>query len=346
MSSAPDRSGDIWSVEQALAWIATRDMTSVAIPGFWDQFRQHNSSAAANAEHDLLELLRSSAIMSAQRRIELDNSSPGWEEREIATELDRWPDCYAQPTERYDPDYLIGAFPSECGESPISHGGRTTVSQLATWIGCRLSLATKRDVDVADIIFDLLRVSGDRRSGLQLWGWRCIALTGEPEPISADTIAALLAADCSFTQGFGIPGHGSVGGLNAIADAGFELFCLHYLNTDVRHVLQPGNHLAVLIESSRSKMLDEQGMCVSQPAIDAGKPGSVVNAQSFAIKRFKGAPRINDAHWLELMRAAIHTGLTEHAAAKQVVDANYDLISGPSHDSKETRLRRKYRKIR
>ncbi len=346
MSSDPERSGDSWSVEQALAWIVTRDMNSVAIPGFWDQFRQHNSSAATDAEDDLLELFRSSTIMSAQRRVELDNWSPGWDEREIGTERDRWPDCYTYPTERFDPNHLIGVFPSECGESPISHGGRTTVSQLATWIGCRLSLATKQDVDVANIIFDLLRVSADRRSGLQLWGWRCITLTGDPELISADTIAALLAADCSFTSGFGLPGHGSVGGLNAIARAGFELFCLHYRNTDVRHVLQPGNHLAILIESSRFKMLDEQGLCGSQPAIDAGKPASVVNAQSFDIKRYKGAPRINDAPWLELMRAVIHTGLTEHAAAKQVVSANYDMIPGPSHDSKEARLRRKYRQIR
>ncbi|MDP3600949.1 MAG: hypothetical protein Q8R85_07295 [Bosea sp. (in: a-proteobacteria)] len=346
MSSEPERSDDSWSVEQALAWIVTREMTSVAIPGFWQQFKRDNSTAAANAEDDLLELFRSSTIMSAQRRVELDNSSPGWDEREIETERERWPDCYAYPTERFDPNHLIGAFPPECGESPISHGGRTTVIQLATWIGSRLSLATKRDVDVADIIFDLLRVSADRRSGLQLWGWRRIALTGEPEPISADTIAALLAADGSFTWGLGLPGYGKIDGCNFISDARFGLFCLHYLETDIRHVLQPGNHLSVLIESSRSKMLDEKGLSVSQAAIDPRKPGAVVNAQSFAIRRHKGAPRKNDVPWLELMRAAVNTGLTEHAAARQVVDANYDLISGTSHESKEARLRRKYRKIR
>ncbi|MGO4673313.1 hypothetical protein AB4Z40_10475 [Bosea sp. 2YAB26] len=342
MISPSDRFLANWNAEEALVWIVTRQLSDVLTPGFWQQLKRQHPAGATAAEADLLRLLRSGSVMSLERKDDLDSSNPGWRARETATELDRWPDCYAHPTERFAPSGLMEVFPSECLVGPISDGGRVTLFQLAHWMGCRLSLITKRSAQ-SSIIDDLLLASSRQKTGLLLWGWRGPILTGDPEPISPDAVSALLQGDCTVTLSAGIPGFGKCDGCAFLGDKGVLWSGLHYLEPDTRLISEGYDFSSSFREIVCAGKLD---LPVWQPAtFGNGHEPAIppIVPERLASKRHKGAPYIDDAVWLQRMRKEVDSGLTANKAATKIVSANYNDIEGASFDAKQSRLRRKFR---
>lgn len=333
-----------WSCEQALVWIVTRDLAAVLQPNTWPKLKAEQPSGAGDAEASLLQQLRVMSIISSARSDELDLSSPGWRQRNVAVEWSRWPNCYAHPAERFNPSQIIDMYPSDCPPKPSSDAGRVSAVQIAEWMACQHSVRSRSLACLQDHLENLLLAYSRGLGDVVIRAWPEAVPVGEPGTLSPQTMAAFLAGDVSIAIGPGFPGSGKLDGCSLIGDSGALWSGLHFLEYDIMPALMAYDFSCPFdkFASTRAaqylfpKRATQRLETVDQ--IDQGR------AQNFIRKR--GAPRIDDSRWLQIMGEHQRKGMTENASALEVVRRHDKEIVGASVEAKQDRLRRKWREMR
>lgn len=344
MTSEASRLLADWSSEQALVWIVMRDLAAVFQPNTWPKLKAEQPAVTGNAEADLLHQLRTMSIISSARCDELDLSSPGWRQRNIAVEWSRWPDCYAHPAERFKPSQVIDIYPSDCLPKPFCEAGRVSAFQIAQWMACQHSVRSRSSAPFAVQLEKLLLAYSRGLGGVLMRAWAEAVPMGEPNTLSPQTMAALLAGDVSLTIGPGFPGSGKLDGCSVVGDSGPLWSGLHFLDRDIMPALMAYDFSCPFDKYASTRAAQRLFPKRATQPFEAADQIDRETAQSAARKR--GAPRFDDTRWLQIMGELQREGMTENASAIEVVRRHNKEIAGASVDAKQDRLRRKLREMR
>lgn len=333
-----------WSSEQTLVWIVTRDLAAVFRPDTWTRLKEEQPAVTRDAEVNLLQQLRTMSLISELRSDELDLSSPGWRQREVAVEWSRWPDCYAHPAERFKPSQVIDIYPSDCPPKPLCEAGRVSAFQIAQWMACQHSVRSISPAHLGEQLEILLLAYSKGLGDVLMRGWSQAIPMGEPSTLSPQTMAALLAGDVSLTIGPGFPGCGKLDGCSVLGKSGVLWSGLHFLDRDIIPALMAYDFSCPFDKYASTGAAQRLFPKRATQPFETADQIDRDTAQSPARKR--GAPRIDDTRWLQIIGELQREGMTENASAIEVVRRHNKEIAGASVDAKQDRLRRKLREMR
>lgn len=336
-----------WSCEQALIWIVMRDLAAVLQANTWQTLKVQQPSVTASAEASLLQQLRAMSIISAARCDELDLSSPGWRQRDVAVERNRWPDCYAHPEDRFSPSQVMGMFPSECAGEPRCEAGRVSIIQIALWMACQHSVRSKIPANLGEQLEDLLLAYSRSLGDILMRAWRGIVPVGEPGTLSPETMAAFLNSDVSFSMGDGFLGSGMLDGCSILGDKGVLWSRLHFLEHEIMPALRAYDFSCSFSQYASTRAAQNLFRQSAPQAFRIGEhPHRLDRQKPQSSGQKRGAPRFDDTRWLLIMRDLQREGMTENASAVEVVRRHDREIVGASVEAKKDRLRRKSRELR